>query len=61
MAGADFSFEIGAVADDDSGEDEGNDAGGDEGMGLFGRAFPLLEEPAPHGGEDDDGGHVKGP
>ena len=33
----------------------------DEPVGLLARTLPLVEDPAPHGAEDDDAGHVQRP
>ena len=30
-------------------------------MGFLARAFPFVENPAPHRTEDDNAGHVQGP
>ena len=45
----------------DGRKDEGGDAAGDEQVSLLARAFPFVKDPAPHGAEDDDAGHVQSP
>ena len=55
------TFEVGADADDEGGENEREDARGDEPMRLLAGALPFVEDPAPHRAEDDDAGHVEGP
>ena len=56
-----FTFQISAVADDDGGNDERADAAADEQVRLPAGAFPFVENPAPHGAEDDDARHVQRP
>src|SRR5271168_623913 len=56
-----MAFQPGAKADDNRGENKRDDAASDEQVGLFAGTFPFVEDPAPHGRENDDAGHVQRP
>jgi hypothetical protein len=55
------TFQVGAVADDDRGNDECEDAKDNKRVGFLRGAFPLMENPSPHRGKNDDRGHVERP
>ena len=55
------ALQVGAVADDDRGQDQHGDARRDQAVRLLARALPLVENPAPHRAEDDDARHVQRP
>ncbi len=55
------AFQIRPATDDDGGKDQSRNAGGDKSVSLLTRTLPLVENPAPHGTEDDDACHVQRP
>ena len=61
MTAGGHTFQVGAVADDDRRKNECKDAKDNKRVGFLRGSLPLMKNPAPHCGEDDDRGHVERP